>query len=88
MNETDVVSVWLGVPSLSLAWRDAQAAVRSLRHLREDCKECSKSGYLLDEGTRVQKMMNEVEEITQRVEVILRAAHDRMIPPKTDDAQA
>ena len=87
-NETDAVSVWLGVPSLSLAWRDSQAARKSLRHLLEDCQECAKAGYLRDYAEKVRRMVEEMDEITQHTEIILRAAHDRMIPPNHDDTAA
>lgn len=87
-NETDAVSAWLGVPSLSLAWRDSQAARKSLRHLLEDCQECAKAGYLTEAAERVKWMVEEMDEITKHTEIILRAAHDRMIPPKHDDTPA
>lgn len=81
VNVTDQVSDWLGVPALSRAWRDAQSAIKALKFLREDLEECSPRGYLVGEAEEVVRMIDQVKALDNRIALILRGAHDRMIPP-------
>lgn len=87
-NMTDRVSAWLGVPALSRAWRDCQSALKALRFLREDLTETAKSGYLTASIDIVDEMMLELDHLDADVAMLLRTAHERMIPPqRSDDEQ-
>lgn len=87
VNVTDQVSDWLGVPALSRAWRDAQSAIKALKFLREDLDECSPRGFLVGEVEEVVKMIDQVKALDNRIALILRSAHDRMIPPARKEEQ-
>lgn len=80
MNVTDEVSKWLGIPHLSLAWRDAVSCLRALRHLEEDLFEISYSSRLPGALPIVRSVIHEIDEIEKEIEGILKHAHERMIP--------
>ena len=81
MNTTDEVAKWMGLPHLSLAWRDAVACLRSLRHLEEDLIAISYSKRLPGALPVVRGVMHEIDAIEKEIAGILKKAHERMIPP-------